>query len=125
MNILLWVIQALLALTFLFSGGLKLVLPTEMLQSMGPPNQIMLPGVFLKFIGVCEVLGVLGLILPGVFHRQQYLTPLAAAGLVIIMIGAVSITTVGLGFVMAISPLITGLLCAFVAYGRWKLRPLN
>jgi|ERR1041385_7253850 len=125
MNILLWVIQALLALTFLFSGGLKLVLPIEMLQSMGPPNQIMLPGVFLKFIGVCEVLGVLGLILPGVFHRQQYLTPLAAAGLVIIMIGAVSITTVGLGFVMAISPLITGLLCAFVAYGRWKLRPLN
>ncbi|HJP94177.1 MAG TPA: DoxX family protein [Pyrinomonadaceae bacterium] len=125
MNILFWVIQALLTLTFLFSGGLKLVLPIEVLQSMGPPSQVVVPGLFLKFIGVCEVLGGLGLILPGVFHRQQYLTPLAAAGLVIIMIGAVVITIIGLGFVMAISPLITGLLCAFVAYGRWKLRPLN
>lgn len=125
MNILLWVIQALLALTFLFSGGMKLVLPSEVLQSMGPPSQIVLPGSFLKFVGVCEVLGGLGLILPGVFHRQQYLTPLAAAGLVIIMIGAVVITIIGLGFVMAISPLITGLLCVFVAYGRLKLRPLN
>jgi len=125
MNILLWIIQALLALTFLFSGGLKLVLPAAVLQSMGPPSQVVLPGLFLKFIGVCEVLGGLGLILPGVFRRQQYLTPLAAMGLVVIMIGAVTITIMGLGFALAISPLITGLLCAFVAYGRWKLRPLN
>jgi uncharacterized membrane protein YphA (DoxX/SURF4 family) len=125
MNILLWIIQALLALTFLFSGGLKLILPAAVLQSMGPPSQVVLPGLFLKFIGVCEVLGGLGLILPGVFRRQQYLTPVAAMGLVVIMIGAVAITIVGLGFALAISPLITGLLCAFVAYGRWKLRPLN
>jgi uncharacterized membrane protein YphA (DoxX/SURF4 family) len=125
MNILLWVIQGLLALTFLFSGGMKLVLPSEVLQSMGPPNQIVFSGLFLKFIGLCEVLGGLGLILPGVFRRQQYLTPLAALGLVIILIGAVVTTIMGLGFVMAITPLITGLLCAFVAYGRWKLRPLT
>ena len=125
MNILLWIIQALLALTFLFSGGLKLVLPAAVLQSMGPPSQVVLPGLFLKFIGVCEVLGGLGLILPGVFRRQQYLTPFAAMGLMVIMIGAVTITIMGLGFALAISPLITGLLCAFVAYGRWKLRPLN
>lgn len=125
MNILLWIIQILLALMFLFSGGVKLVLPTAVLQSMGPPNQVVLPGLFLKFIGVCEVLGGLGLILPGVFRRRQYLTPFAAMGLVIIMIGAVAITIMGLGFAMAITPLITGLLCAFVAYGRWKLRPLN
>ena len=125
MNILLWIIQALLALTFLFSGGLKLVLPTAVLESMGPPNQIVLPGLFLKFIGVCEVLGGLGLILPGVFRRQQYLTPLAAMGLVIIMLGAVTITMMGPGFALAITPLITGVLCAFVAYGRWQLRPLN
>jgi uncharacterized membrane protein YphA (DoxX/SURF4 family) len=125
MNILLWIIQILLALTFLFSGGLKLVLPTSVLQSMGPPSQIVLSGLFLKFIGVCEVLGGLGLILPGVFRRERYLTPVAATGLVIIMIGAVTITTIGLGFAMAITPLITGLLCAFVAFGRWKLRPLN
>jgi uncharacterized membrane protein YphA (DoxX/SURF4 family) len=125
MNIVLWIIQILLALVFLFSGGIKLVLPIETLQAMGPPNQIMLPGWFLKFIGVCEVLGGLGLILPGLLRRQQYLTPLAAIGLTIIMIGAVTLTTMGVGFRMAISPLVVGLLCAFVAYGRLKLRPLR
>lgn len=125
MNILLWIIQALLVLMFLFAGGMKLWLPADVLQSMGPPNQIVLPGLFLKFIGLCEVLGAFGLILPGVFRRQQYLTPLAAIGLTIIMIGAVVVTAMGLGFKSAISPLVTGLLCALVAYGRWKVRPLE
>jgi len=125
MNILLWILQALLALTFLFSGATKLVLPMDMLMSMGSPNQVVLPGLFIRFIGVCEVLGALGLILPGVFHRRQELTPLAAAGLTIIMIGAVVVTIMGDGIALAITPLIIGLLCAFVAYGRWKLRPLR
>ena len=125
MNILLWILQILLALMFLFAGGMKLVLPIDVLQSMGPPNQILFSGWFLKFIGLCEVLGGLGLILPGVFRRQQYLTPLAAIGLTIIMIGAVVVTAIGPGFKFAISPLITGLLCAFIAYGRWKVRPLQ
>lgn len=125
MNILLWIIQALLALTFLFAGATKLVLPMDMLTSMGSPNQVVLPGLLIRFIGVCEVLGALGLILPGVFHRRTELTPLAAAGLTIIMIGAVILTLMGDGLALAISPLIVGLLCAFVAYGRWKLRPLR
>lgn len=125
MNILLWIVQALLALMFLLAGGMKLWLPSEVLQSMGPPSQIVFPGWFLKFIGLCEVLGALGLILPGVFRRQQYLTPLAAIGLTIIMIGAVVVTVMGPGFKFAIQPLVTGLLCAFVAYARWKVRPLQ
>lgn len=125
MNILLWIFQILLALTFLFAGGTKLVLPTETLMKMGSPNQVVLPGLFLKFIGVCEVLGALGLILPGVLHRKQYLTPLAAIGLFILMIGAVVVTIMGDGIVMAVSPLIVGVLCLFVAYGRTKLRPLR
>jgi DoxX-like family len=125
MNILLSILQVLLALTFLFSGGIKLVLPTETLMSMGSPNQVVLPGLFLKFIGLCEVLGALGLILPGVFHRKQYLTVLAAAGLLILMIGAVIVTIMGDGVAMAVSPFIVGVLCLFVAYGRWKVRPLR
>lgn len=125
MNILLWIFQVLLALTFLFSGGIKLVLPTETLMKMGSPNQVVLPGLFIKFIGVCEVLGALGLILPGVFRRQQYLTPLAAAGLLILMIGAVIVTIMGDGVAMAATPFIVGVLCLFVAYGRWKVRPLR
>ena len=125
MNIVLWILQILLALTFLFAGGTKLVLPVEVLKSMGSPNQVVLPGLFLKFIGLCEVLGAFGLILPGIFHRKQYLTPLAAILLFILMIGAVIVTIMGDGIAMAISPLIVGLLCLFVAYGRSKVRPLR
>jgi hypothetical protein len=125
MNILLWVIQVLLVLTFLFAGGTKLVLPIEVLRSMGSPNQILFSGWFIKFIGLCEVLGALALILPGLLRRQQHLTVLAAVGLTIIMIGAVVVTFISDGPLLAISPLITGLLCAFVAYGRSKLRPLR
>jgi hypothetical protein len=125
MNILLWIIQVLLALMFLIAGGMKLWYPIDYLLSMGPPNQIVFPGWFMKFIGLCEVLGAFGLILPGLFRRQQHLTALAALGLTIIMVGAVVVTLMGPGFKFAISPLITGLLCALVAYGRWKVRPLQ
>jgi uncharacterized membrane protein YphA (DoxX/SURF4 family) len=125
MNIVLWILQILLALLFLFAGITKLVLPAEVLQSAGPPSAIKFSALFLKFIGVLETLGGLGLILPGIFHRQQYLTPLAAAGLVIIMIGAVVTTIMGIGISAAISPFVIGLLCAFVAYGRWKVSPLR
>lgn len=125
MNILLWVIQIILALLFLFAGITKVVLPIDVLMANASPNQVPLPGLFIRFIGVCETLGALGLILPGIFHRQQYLTPLAAAGLVVIMIGAVVVTAMGDGVVAALGPLVFGLLCAFVAYGRWKLKPLR
>ena len=125
MNILLWIIQVLLALEFLLAGGMKLWYPIDYLVSMGPPNQILFPGWFMKFIGLCEVLGALGLVLPGLFRRRQHLTALAALGLTIIMIAAVVVTIMGPGFKFAISPLITGLLCALVAYGRLKVKPLQ
>jgi hypothetical protein len=119
----LWIVQVLLAALFLFAGGIKLVIPPEVLAKMGSPNQVQLPGLFLRFIGVCEVLGALGLILPGLLRIRLGLTPLAAAGLVIIMIGAVVLTIVGDGFAMAVTPMVAGLLAAFVAYGRWRLAP--
>jgi hypothetical protein len=124
MNIVLWIIQVLLMLLFLFSGGLKLVLPIDVLTSMGPPNQVQFPGLFIRFIGVCEVLGALGLILPGLFRIKTWLTPLAAAGLVIIMIGAV-VVSLKLGIGAALFPCVVGLLLAFVAYRRWRLAPLS
>ena len=120
MNILLWITQIVLALLFLFAGGTKLALSSETLASMGSPNQVVLPVWFIKFIGVAEVVGALGLILPGLFRRQQHLTSLAAVGLMIIMIGAVVTTVMGDGVKMAITPAIVGLLCALVAYSRWK-----
>ena len=118
MNYVLWIIQVLLALLFLFAGGMKLVLPVEAMT-----QQMALPGWFLRFIGVAEVLGALGLILPGLLRIRTGLTPLAAAGLVIIMIGATVLTLAGGEVAMALMPLLAGLLLAFVAYGRWRLMP--
>ncbi len=118
MNILLWISQVLLALMFVFAGWMKLYYPPEVLAAMGPPNQIHLPDLFMKFIGVCEILGGLGLILPGVLRIKQWLTPLAAFCLLIIMIGAIVVSVMGPGLKEAIPGLVGGLLCAFVAYGR-------
>src|SRR5438552_16149454 len=112
----LWIVQSLLALLFFFAGGMKLVLPLEKLT--GP---ISLPGPLLRFIGVAEVLGALGLILPGLLRIRPGLTPLAATGLVIIMIGATVITLAAGEIVVALISLVVGLLAAFVAYGRWRV----
>jgi len=82
-NAVLWVVQALLAALFLFAGGMKLVMPIDQLVA-----QSHMSGGFLRFIGVVEVLGGLGLVLPGLTGIAPILTPLAAAGLVIVMITA-------------------------------------
>jgi uncharacterized membrane protein YphA (DoxX/SURF4 family) len=116
----LWVVQALLAAVFLFSGGMKLVLPLE--KMTGP---IPVPGAFLRFIGVAEVLGALGLILPGLLRVRPGLTPLAATGLVIIMTGATVMGLISRDVAMTLIPFVVGLLAAFVAYGRWRLAPLR
>ena len=116
----LWTAQTLVALIFLFSGVMKFVLPVEKMQ--GP---IALPLAFIRFVGVAEILGALGLILPGLLHIRTVLTPIAASGLVIIMIGATAITIAGMGIAPALFPLIVGLLAAFIAYGRWRMAPLT
>jgi uncharacterized membrane protein YphA (DoxX/SURF4 family) len=120
MNIALWTVQALLALLFLFVGGMKLVLPIEEMMKQMP---IPLPSWFLRFTGVVEVLGAIGLILPRLLGIRPGLTPLAAAGLVIVMIGATVYTLAAGQVASALIPMVVGLLCAFVAYGRWRLVP--
>ena len=114
----LWAVQGLLALLFLFAGVMKLVTPIEEMTKQMP-----LPGAFLRFIGVAEALGAVGLILPTLLGIRPGLTPLAAAGLAIIMIGGTVLTLASGAVVAALFPLVTGLLCAFVAYGRWQLAP--
>jgi hypothetical protein len=112
----LWTAQGLLALIFLFAGLTKLVLPIEVLTQQSP-----LPGMFLRFIGVAETLGAIGLILPGIRRIATWLTPLAAAGLGVIMVGATGLS-LPLG-AAALFPFTVGLLSAAVAYGRWRLVP--
>lgn len=119
MNIALWIIQVLLALLFLFAGAMKLIMPIEEMTKQMP---VAIPGLFLRFIGVCEVLGGLGLILPGLLRIKTWLTPLAAVSLVILMIGAMAFSLM-IGVTAAIPALVTGLLAASVAYGRWRLTP--
>jgi hypothetical protein len=118
----LWIVQGLLALLFLFTGGIKLVLPIEVLTEGSP-----LPGWFVRFLGAAEVLGAIGLVLPGLLGIRPGLTPLAAVGLVIIMIGATVLALAGVvpsgGVAPVLIPLVVGLLSAFVAYGRWRLAP--
>ena len=123
MNIILWILQILLGLLFLFAGGTKLVMSGETLaQQMAASNSIVLPLAFVRFIGVVELLGGLGLILPGLTKIRRSLTPLAALGLTIVMVGAVIVTIMGPGVGPAIFPLIIAILCALVAYGRrdWR-----
>ena len=113
MNAGLWVVQGVLAALFLFAGGTKLVWSAE--QMAGPVD---LPLWFLRGIGVCEMLGGLGLVLPGLTKIRPELTALAAAGLTIIMIGATVVTVIGGLLLPALAPLLVGCLTAFVAYGR-------
>jgi uncharacterized membrane protein YphA (DoxX/SURF4 family) len=124
MNIVLWIIQVLLALLFLMAGVPKLYLPISAMTSASP-DAIALPGWFIRFVGVCEVLGAFGLVLPGVFKNRQYLTTLAALGLAIVMIGAIVVSVIGEGIKMAVIPVVTLLLLLFVAYGRSRVAPLG
>jgi hypothetical protein len=114
MNRFLWVIQILLMLLFLFTGTSKLRMPDEQLTAGGS-----LSAGFLHFIAVCEIFGALGLVLPRLLKTATWLTPLAAALLVIIMIGA-TVSTVGAGPIVAL-PIVTGALCILVAWGRWRV----
>jgi uncharacterized membrane protein YphA (DoxX/SURF4 family) len=120
LNGVLWTVQVLLALVYLFSGGMKLILPIEEMTKDVP-----LPGAFLRFIGVAEILGGLGLVLPGALGIKRGLTLLAATGLTIIMAGATVITMSTMGVGVGLIPLTVGLLVVFVAYGRWRLSPLG
>ena len=122
MNIVLWILQVLLGVLFVWAGGFKLVVPIATMTSQMPTP---MPGWFLRFIGVAELLGGLGLLVPGLLRMRPGLTPLAAAGLVIIMAGATAMTLAAGAVGPAMFPLVVGLLLVFVAYGRWRLRPVH
>lgn len=114
-NTVLWIIQGVLALMFLFAGGAKLVMTAEQMASPGP---VQFPVLFVRFIGVCEVLGAIGMILPGLTGIRPALTPLAAAGLVIIMIGATVVNIMNGMAPFAMPTAVLGLLAATVIWGR-------
>jgi uncharacterized membrane protein len=119
-NRLLWTAQTLTAFLFVFAGAMKFIMPVDKMQQ-GP---ISLPIAFIYFIGVCECLGALGLLLPGVLRIRTSLTPLAAAGLTIIMIGATTVSILAMGAPAGIFPAVVGIVTAWIAYGRTRVAPL-
>ena len=121
LNRALWTAQVLVALLFLFAGSMKFIMPAEKMQQ----GSVILPIAFIHFIGICECLGALGLIVPGVFRIRTSLTPLAAAGLTIIMVGAVVVSVLGFGVAAAILPAVVGVITTLIAYARTNVVPLS
>ncbi|BCJ55433.1 hypothetical protein Asp14428_69080 [Actinoplanes sp. NBRC 14428] len=119
MNVVLWVVAAVLAVAFLGAGVMKLVQPKEKLAASGMGwAESFSPGT-IKLIGALEVLAAIGLILPAVLDIAPVLVPLAALGLVLIMIGAI-VTHARRGENQAIGVnVVLLLLVAFVAWGRF------
>jgi uncharacterized membrane protein len=123
MNILLWVLQIVLGIYFFATGIIHFIVPE------GLPGPMLwmysLPPTLHYISGIAEILGGLGLILPGLTKIQTRLTPLAAAGLALVMVLAVvfhfmrgEMTNIGMNVVLA-------LVLGFVAYGRWRLQPFE
>lgn len=124
MKYVLWTLQVLLALVFLMAGVTKIMTPAADLVAM-MSWVASVPAAAVPIIGVLEVAGAVGLILPWLTGIQPGLVRLAASGLVLTMIGAV-ITHIAIGepITQAIPALVLGILAGVVAYGRTVLLPL-
>ena len=122
MNIVLWIIQILLVLVFLSHGRLML-LPPASLQS-GMAYIMAIPTGFRRFIGIAEILASIGLVLPALTGILPWLTPLAAAGLVIPMVSAVIFHILRKEYPNIAFNLILLALAVFVTFGRFVIVPL-
>jgi uncharacterized membrane protein YphA (DoxX/SURF4 family) len=114
MNIFLWIAQFFLGALFIFAGVMKFIMPVD---DMNTDSPLPLPGAILHFIGACEILGGLGLILPWLLGVKRGLTPLAAGLLTIIMIGATAVTAIG-SPLQAIFPATVGAVLVLIAWQR-------
>jgi uncharacterized membrane protein YphA (DoxX/SURF4 family) len=122
MNIALWVVQVLLAIMFLLAGFPKAFQPIDTVaKRLTWAKQI--PAWLVRFIGIAELLGAVGLILPALTHIVPSLTAIAAVGLVLVMVCAIifhiarkEYSNISVGVILLI-------LAAFVAYGRFVLMP--
>ncbi len=121
MDVILRIVQVLLALMFLFHGRMMWVPPTGQTQ-MAYIQAI--PTGFRRFIGTAEVLAAIGLILPALTHVLPWLTPLAAVGLVIVQIGAIIFHIPRREYPNIVFNLVLLALAAFVAYGRFVAVPM-
>jgi len=122
LNAALWLTQGALAVLFLMSGSTELTMAADEIPAKFGMD---IPVWFMRFNGACEVAGALGLILPSVTRIRPALTPLAACGLVVIMVGATTVMVIAGPAGGWIFPLLVGMAAAFVAYGRTHLAPIT
>ncbi len=120
----LWVVQGLLFLAFVMAGSMKLTTPLEEL-ARNMPWVSRMPGGLVRFIGVAEVSGALGLLLPSLFRILPKLSALAGAGLTVVMVLAASHHLMNGEAAMAPVNVVLGGLAAFVAWGRGKRAPIQ
>ena len=123
MNVALWIVQVLVAAAFIVSGWGKISFPYSQLTAQIPWGSAVSEPMF-RFIGVSEVLGGLGVILPAATRIKPWLTPLAAAGLVLIMVLAMIFHIVRGEFYLLPWNIGFGAPALFVAWGRWKKVPI-
>ena len=121
MNILLWLLQVLLALAFVAHGWLFLSPPPEIAVQMNAS----LPRWFQRFLGTAEVLAAIALILPGVTRIEPWLVPLAAAGIMFVLSSATVYHLVRGEMSSAAITLVMFFLATTVAYMRWRVLPIQ
>jgi len=121
MKILLWVLQVLLALAFLAHGVMLLVPP----QAIADQLNASLPRWFQVFLGVAEALAAVGLTLPGMTRIQPWLVPLAAAGIIIVMVSATIFHLMRGEVGPAMTTIVLLAIATFVAYMRWRVLPIQ
>lgn len=124
LNIILWVLQCLLAAIYLMTGFTKLTMPMDKLVTMIFWTKDV-PALLVRFIGISELSGALGLLLPAIFRIKPKLTPIAAAGLATIMLFA-TVFHISRGEIQSIGiTIVLGSVAAFVAWGRFRKVPVQ
>lgn len=121
----LWVVQCLLAFSFLSAGAMKLMMPLDELAANGVSFAGRSSFAFVKFTGFVEVLGGIGMVLPSGLRILPKLTPAAAVGLVTTMLAATGEHLMAGEFSAVVAPIVLGLMAAFVAYGRAVGAPIQ
>jgi hypothetical protein len=116
-NVLLWVLQVLLAAAFLAHGLMMLFPPASIVEQMNAS----LPRWFQLFLGVAEVLAAVGLTLPGITRIQTWWVPTAAGGIMIVMISATVYHVMRGEVSSAITTAVLLLMATYVAYMRWRV----
>jgi putative oxidoreductase len=122
MNVLLWVLQIALAIYFFFTGIIHFSPPPGLPQPMAWMYDLSAPLHYIS--GAAEILAAIGLVLPSVTRIQPRLTPLAAMGLVVVMLLAAVFHLLRGEFPNIIMNLLLAAVAGFVAYGRTRLKPI-